>query len=140
MKGFVALMSVIIISAILLGLTAAANTAGFFSRFSELDGEYKQASYALAGACVNTALLTLAQQYAYAPSNQQVMLGSDSCIIVGVTTVSAAASSKTVTIQTRAAYKNTFTTLQVTAQVQNPLVAGTAVAPDIIAVSWREIP
>lgn len=140
MKGFVALMSVIIISAILLGLTAAANTAGFFSRFSELDGEYKQASYALAGACANAAMLNLAQQYAYAPVNQQVAVGWGGCTIVGVTTVSAAASSKMVTIQTRAAYKNTFTTLQVTAQVQNPAVAGATIGPAITIVSWRETP
>jgi hypothetical protein len=138
-RGFIALLSVIIISLLLLGLVATANTAGFFSRFSELDGEYKLGSYSLAEACVNVALLNLAQNYSYAPGNQQVMVDSDSCYIDSIATTATTGTRKTVLIKAHSAYKNTFTNLEVTVQVQNPAVAGATITPNIVLVSQQEV-
>ncbi len=138
-RGFIALISVLVISFILLGLTAAANTAGFFARFAQLDLAYQQQSYVLAEGCANVALLNLQQNYSYAPTNQQITIGNNACTIVSVTTQSATASSKQVTIQTKAQYNHTFTNLSVTATIQNPSVASAYTGADIVITSWQEI-
>ncbi len=139
-RGFVALLSVIIISTVLLGLVATANTAAFLSRFAELDTEYKYTSSALAKACVNVALRNLAQNYNYITTNEEIFVGQDSCHIVEVRVVSTTATQKTVIVQTSASYKETFTNLLVTAQVQNPSLEGDGIVPAIVVVSGREVP
>src|SRR6185437_13877532 len=138
-RGFIALLSVIVISAVLLGLMAGANTAGFFSRFAELDGEYKQGSYALAESCANIALLALAQNYSYAPWGQQVMLDSSSCYIDSIEATATTGAGETVRIKTHAVYKNTFTNLEVLAQVQNPSVTQSTFGAPITITSWQEV-
>jgi hypothetical protein len=60
-RGFVALMSVIIISVILLVFVYFLSAASLLERFDALDGESKRVSLALAEACVNAATLKIAQ-------------------------------------------------------------------------------
>lgn len=59
-RGFVALMSTIIISAVLLVLVVGGSLSGWYSRSNVLDAELKQRSGALADACVDVILLQLA--------------------------------------------------------------------------------
>ncbi len=59
--GYIALISTIIISAILIGLTAMVSQSSFFSRFDSLNGEYKRISKGMAESCVNLALLEIAK-------------------------------------------------------------------------------
>ncbi len=58
--GFIALTSVILISAALLILAGVLSTSGFYSRFNVLDYENKKVSTSLAEACAESALAGLA--------------------------------------------------------------------------------
>ena len=60
-SGFIALMSVLIISITLLGISFTRSNNGFFSRFGVLDSEYKKIGLGLAESCTNVALLKIAQ-------------------------------------------------------------------------------
>lgn len=60
-RGFIALISTIIISTILLVVVVAGSMTGFTTRFNMLDAESKQRSAALADACVDVLLFRLAQ-------------------------------------------------------------------------------
>jgi hypothetical protein len=139
-QGFIALMSVIILSAVLLGMAATAGTAGFFARFSALDREYKKSALGFADSCANVALLNLAQNYAYAPALPLVVpLDTGACTIESITNlVTPSASSRTVLITTAAKYQEAFSTVEVNATVANPATASVATYP-ITINSWREI-
>jgi Tfp pilus assembly protein PilX len=71
-RGFVALISVIIISAVLLFLMVTAAAIAFRGRFNTLDYENKKISVGLAEACVQTAMLKLAQSESYNPADELV--------------------------------------------------------------------
>ena len=58
-RGFIALMSTIIVSAILLVVVVAGSMTGFTTRFNMLDAEAKQRSQATADACVSMLLYWL---------------------------------------------------------------------------------
>lgn len=60
-RGFIALMSAVIISAILMVVVVAGSMSGFATRFNLLDGEAKEGSAALVDACVDILLSRLAQ-------------------------------------------------------------------------------
>jgi len=67
-KGFIALISAIIIAAILLLVMAAMGATVFFSRFNLLDSELKERSVAAADACADRALVQLALDPTYTGS------------------------------------------------------------------------
>ncbi len=120
--GFVALISAIIISVILLLMVINVSLTAFYSRFNILDSELKERSSALAEACADTAMLKLANNSSYNPVNEVVTVGSDTCTIISVT------GSITKTILTKADFKNYNTKLQI------------KVDATTIAVSeWKEI-
>lgn len=77
-QGFVALISAIILMAILLVMVFAISSAGFFLRFNVLDNESKKTTLALAEACVGQAMMDLANGTA---SAKTVAVGSGSCKI-----------------------------------------------------------
>ena len=84
-KGFIALISTIIISFVLIAVTFTANLAGFFSRFNMLDAESKEQSSQLAQACIQAALLE-ANQGMYS-QQENVFVGPDThdtCTIVWI--------------------------------------------------------
>ena len=84
-NGFIALISAIIISALLLIITMATSMAGIFGRFNILDSESKERSLALAEACVDTAIMeTTTAVYS---TNKDVFVGpnsADKCRILSV--------------------------------------------------------
>lgn len=65
-SGFVALISAVIISAILMALAYSLSLSGMFTRFNVLDSENKKVSAALARSCLDTALLKIKQDSGYA--------------------------------------------------------------------------
>src|SRR4051812_38747998 len=67
-RGFVALMTVIIITAILLVLMCTMEFWSFFSRFDTLDAERMSASELLAESCVSRAVQHLAIDGSYSPA------------------------------------------------------------------------
>jgi len=145
-------MSVIILSAILLGLVSAANTAGFFARFNALNAEYKRAALGLAESCTNIALLNLAQNYAYTPALNSAYvpgqgllfsLGQDSCYLTSITDLGAGSpNSRTVLITTSANYQGAFSTVEAEATVANPsgnYMGQSYGGQAIIINSWQEV-
>jgi len=133
-RGFIALISVIIISAILLTLVFTLGLSSFFNRFDALDAENKRVSLGLAEACVNVAMLKVAQDGSYAPA-----VGGD-CITLGGTchapdpqktcAICSVTGGNPATVVTRAVYNGAFSTVQVTFDT----------TPDNFAVSrWEEL-
>lgn len=115
-SGFVALMTVILIGAILLILIFTLGVSSFFSRYSVLDMENKRASLSLAEGCVNAALLKIAQNPAYAPA------ATGECVSEGGTcggsgpqrtckVCSVSYSGSIATIVTRASFNHTYTNI-----------------------------
>lgn len=136
-RGFIALITVIIISVVLLGLVSASNTAGYFNRFNGLGREYKRTAFGLAESCINKALLTLAQNYTYAPQGSvTAQLGSNSCTVTSITDTATTATSRTVVIVANASYQSAFSTVEVKATIANPSVASSA--PAVTINSWQE--
>ena len=85
-KGFIALMSAVIISIILLLIATNLSLTSFYGRSNILDSELKERSSALAEACADTALLKLANDPSYAPpvGGEPVAVDDDECIIDSV--------------------------------------------------------
>src|ERR1035437_3862474 len=86
-SGFIALMSAIVMSAILLLIASTLSFTGFSGRLNILDSEYKEKSSALAEACMDTAILKIANNKDYiliAPNDHNILVGSDSCNIVSL--------------------------------------------------------
>lgn len=122
--GFMALMSVIIISVVLLLIASTLSMTGFSGRLNILDSEYKERSLALAEACVDTALLRLAQDAIYAGGLPSVSVGTDSCDIRNFNP-----SLDPIIIETKATFQKAVTNLRVK-------VAKT----DLSVISWQEVP
>lgn len=111
--GYIALVSSIIISILVLGIALTISSAGYFSRFDILKNEFKERSFALAEACVDTALLKLAQNQSY-NGNENISIGNDQCSILSIETVSGQK-----IIKTKALFQNAVTNLKVTVNNTN---------------------
>lgn len=84
-RGFIALISVVIIVLILLGTTAALATSGFLNRFNILEGEAKETSAGLALACVEAAKISIARDGDdYNPTNEEYAVDEGSCTVISV--------------------------------------------------------
>ncbi len=112
-SGYIALISSIIISILVLGIALAISSAGYFSRFDILKNEFKERSSALAEACVDTALLKLAQNQSY-NGNENIGIGNDQCSILPIEIASGQK-----IIKTKASFRNAVTNLKVTVNSAN---------------------
>ncbi len=110
-SGFIALMSAIIISAILMLIATSLNQVGFYNNASILDSERKTQSNALANSCLHIALLHFAENSAYA-GNETVTVGSSSCFI-GQVTQETSQVITTKVFYVRGIYQNAYTNLKV---------------------------
>ena len=120
-RGFIALTSAIIISALLVALTVSQRLSGFFTRANILDSESKEHSLALAKACANIALLQLAQG---STATGAMPVGAEQCTIISVQpTVSET------TIKTQGVFNKAYTNLEVVAN-----------SSSLDIVSWQEVP
>lgn len=122
-NGYIALVSSIIISILLLVVTFTVSSNNFSGRFNVLNAEFKERSLALAEACVDTALLKLVQNPSYS-GNENIPVGNDQCSILQIETPSGQK-----IIKTKAIFQNSFTNLKITAQ-----------ASDLSVISWEEVP
>lgn len=112
-SGYIAIISSVIISILVLGVALAVSQIGFFSRANILDAEFKERSFALAEACAETALLKLANNRSYA-GNENISVGVDQCSILPIESVSGQK-----IIKTRAIFQKATTNLKITAQESN---------------------
>ena len=123
-RGYIALISAVIISVVLLTLITGAGWRGYQSRFNILNSELKAMSASLAEACVDTAILKLAEDNSYS-GNKLITVGSETCQIK---VISPGASP--VIIETSAEIKNAHTNLRIEVpSVTNLVISG-----------WQEIP
>ncbi len=129
-SGYIALVSVVIMSAVLLLILVAVGGTSVSSRLGILSYEYKLQSSSLADGCVDVALLKLINNSNYNPTNELVKLGANTCTIVSVTS-----NGGQKIIQVRGIYPETgvnrsYTNLQVQATVSNG---------NIVVNSWEEV-
>jgi cytoskeletal protein RodZ len=110
--GYIALISAIIISAVLVILAVSISQTGFLARFNVADSEYKKQSSALAEACIDTALLRIAQDPTVSATSSPVNIGSNSCNIVSVQP-GPPYTSTPLTIQTQGVFQDAVTNIQV---------------------------
>jgi hypothetical protein len=85
-SGYIALTSVIIISALLLAVALTGSAANYFNRLAVLGDEFKQQSFGLARACVNYAAWEIAGNPGFnSAAPYRVTLGRDECTVLSVT-------------------------------------------------------
>ncbi|MEA1929749.1 MAG: hypothetical protein U9M92_02640 [Patescibacteria group bacterium] len=82
-KGFIALTSVIMISALLMVILVRRSDSSFLTRFNILNSELKEMSGGLAQACIETARLELARDLDYG-GGSRVVLGDSECEVLTV--------------------------------------------------------
>ena len=129
-QGFIALITAIAISLILLVVTVALNQAGFLTRSTLLDSEYKERSSALAEACADTTFLKLVADPdpTHILSDAIIPVGTDTCTIHSVVLDGAP---NQYAIETKAVFQEATTNLRIRIVVN---------ASDISIVSWNELP
>ena len=124
-NGFIALVSAIIIALLLLTITVGVSFSGIFGRLNIVDSESKERSSALAEACVNKAILNLAQNQAQPVAPINIGPTSfDNCSIVSVI-----ANGTQTTIKTQAVINKSYTNLQITVD-----------SDTFTIISWNELP
>lgn len=121
-KGYIALTSAIIISTLVMAVSLALSFSSVFNRFDILGAEFKKNSRAFAEACVETALLKLAQNSAYA-GNENIQIASSSCSILAVES-----SGGQKIIKTKTNFNSYITNLKITVTF-----------PDIAIIFWEEL-
>ena len=109
-SGFVALITAIALSLILILISVTLNQAGFFTRSTLLESEYKERSVALAEACADNAILRLAVNPNYI-GNETLPIGLDSCLIRQIKR--GVPSAGLGTIETRALFREATTNLRI---------------------------
>ncbi len=123
MRGFVALITAIVLSLILITVAVALNRIGFLTRSETLDSEYKNRSSALAEACADIALLKLANNPSYS-GNESIPVGSDNCLILTFNPAP-----DPIIFETKATFQEATTHLRIK-----------IAKSDLSVVSWDEIP
>ncbi len=134
-RGFIALMTVIIVGAILMVMIFTLGASAFLNRFSTFDTENKRISLALAESCANAAMIRIAQNPSYSP------VGNGECVSVGGTCPAGKMVCKicevtpvggpNYTIYARASYNGAFTNIE---------VDGSIVSDNFSVTRWVESP
>jgi hypothetical protein len=110
-QGFIALISAIVISVLLLNITFTLSFSGYSSRFNILNAEFKSISAALANACVDTAIVKLIEDSSYAGGETIEIDPGKFCEIISVT------GSTEKTIKTQADFNSAHTNLEVVVEL-----------------------
>ena len=121
-KGYIALISSIIISMLMLMISLTLSFTGFFSRINILNAEFKEISLRLAEACVDMALLKLSENQSY-QGNENIAINDKQCSIL---IIEAAGNEKV--IKTKANFQKAVTNLKI--KVNNA---------DLSVISWEEL-
>ncbi len=130
-RGYIALVSVLIISVVLLALAVSVSLTGFYARSNILGAEIKEQSAALAQSCAEKAIVDVAIGN---PTTGVVSFGTNpyddgdpyTCSILSITPDTPTAGQAT--IHAQGVYRNSYTNLVVTID-----------SDDQSVVSWREV-
>ena len=120
-RGYIAVVSAIIVSSILALVVFTSSSSVFITRFSQLDSEDKEQSKVLAFSCAYEALYAYGEDSSYNPQHAVIRLGGDNngnseeCTIDSVKEVGS-----TLTVFVHASARDSYTALQIDAQT-NPL-------------------
>ena len=125
-KGYIALISIIVISVLLITMGIVISFGGFFTRFTILENEYKKISTSLAEACAETAILKLIEDWNYAGGEDQT-INLNSCSIVSVQDFNGSQK----LIKSKAVYQGSHSNLEIAVEKNGS---------KINIVFWREIP
>ncbi len=125
-RGYIALMSVLIVSVVLLIIMSTVSLGGFFSRFTIVDSESKHVSEALAESCFNTTLFRLAQNQNYTGNEIVILSPQGSCRILALTKDVLLGQTA---IETQAVVQHAYTNLRIIVHSSSSSI-----------VSWQEIP
>jgi len=108
-RGFIALVSAVLISAILLTAAVTGSLTGFYARFGILNSEFKERGSALAEACVSVLLFKLGEDTSYAGPSLNYAVGSDTCNIFAATNPSGSPR----IFKVQGVYQHSYTNLQI---------------------------
>jgi type II secretory pathway component PulK len=86
-QGFIALISVLMLSVMLLGVVISLAQYGMVSRYALLTLEQKEISNALARGCIQVARIAIANDPLYETANKQVSYDDSWCEIVSIAVV-----------------------------------------------------
>lgn len=112
-RGFIALISAIIISTVLITATVTGSLTGFYTRSNILDLEFKVRSDALAAACADVLLYKLGADSSYAGGTLNYPVGSDMCNIFAI--ANPGVSPRVFKVQ--GIYQHAYTNLQITVDI-----------------------
>ncbi len=121
--GYVALISAVIISVILMAIVFTLSFTGYFGRFNVLESEFKERGAGLAEACADRALLKLANNPSYT-GNETLSIEGNLCTIQPIQS-----SPPNKIIKTQAVFHDSYTNLRVTVD-----------AATLVIASWEELP
>lgn len=122
-RGFIALISIIIISAILMLVAVTLSFTGFYGRYNALDSEFKERSLALAEACAEEAILKIVMDAGYFGS-ETVEVEDEQCTIGAITVLG-----NIKTFRAEAVFGEAYTNLEISYDFVNRSIA-----------SWEEVP
>ncbi len=154
-RGFIALISAILISTILLSVAATLDQGVFFARFDGLNSEYQEIAQQLARACINTAMLKIRDDYDYTVpfdtgydslrGGVVIPLGTlydmpVDCVLQAPTTTPAENNHlRLFGVQATAHFNRAFSTQRAVVTVYNPHYPQ-GMVPVISVSNWREVP
>ncbi len=127
-KGFVAITSAVVISALLILISASLSYSGFFARFNVLETEFKKESLAYAETCVDMARINIVNTPGFTVVEQKENLDDD--FIDTECLYAVTLSGGEYTIQAEANYNHAISRI-------NAVVTRTAT--NIPVVSWKEV-
>lgn len=127
-RGFIALVSIILISVVLLLTVVVSNFSNYVARYNIFNSELKGVSVGLAEACANIAILNLAKDFTYTVATAETHnVNGKACKIISV---QPGGSGKIIKAQANFPSVNgAYTNLQI--EVQN--------TPSFGVVSWDEV-
>ena len=141
--GFIALISAIIISSILMGLVISSANTGFSTRIDIMNRELKRQSKNLAESCLQNALLYLEYDYTYSPSifGDKMYVSTDTCTIDSVTydIENPLFHTKIANIKTHASFHNTWTHLSTKISLSSPFFAHNPTLSKLTIIKESEI-
>jgi len=120
-KGFIAIVSSLIIAAMLMLILFTLNFNQFMARFNILDSEYKEQSLALAEMCIENGILHLAQDPTFS-GGVTLGSGSDTCDLLTIST-----SGSNTILRSTASINSSFSNIRV------------EVDPNLAVVTWNEV-
>lgn len=134
-RGFIAVVSTIVIGMIILMLVVSVGLSAFFNRYDALDRENKTTSEFLAQSCVRHALLSIARDPQYVPHEGGECVGvSGACgaspLTCKICSVVALGSVREISARARYGTPAAYTNVRVTAEVTQG---------DVVIQTWEEI-